>query len=108
MTYVVQSGPALLAGSRVTPTGAPGKVVLVASQAGDATWNAAPDVVQAFTVTAAGMYVFFGSVNAGGASRVGDIAAALGTAPTTIKKHLTHVFDKVGVDTRTQLIARIA
>jgi DNA-binding CsgD family transcriptional regulator len=37
-----------------------------------------------------------------------DIAAVLGTAPATIKKHLTHIFDKVGVDTRTQLIARIA
>lgn len=37
-----------------------------------------------------------------------DIASTLGTSPATIKKHLTHVFDKVGVDTRTQLIARIA
>jgi DNA-binding CsgD family transcriptional regulator len=37
-----------------------------------------------------------------------DIAANLGTSPATIKKHLTHIFDKVGVDTRTQLIARIA
>ena len=37
-----------------------------------------------------------------------DIALTLGTSPTTIKKHLTHIFDKVGVDTRTQLIARIA
>ena len=37
-----------------------------------------------------------------------DIATTLGTAPATIKKHLTHVFDKVGVDTRTQLVARIA
>jgi len=37
-----------------------------------------------------------------------DIAATLGTSPTTIKKHLTHIFDKVGVDNRTQLIARIA
>lgn len=37
-----------------------------------------------------------------------DIASTLGTSPTTIKKHLTHIFDKVGVDTRTQLIARIA
>jgi len=37
-----------------------------------------------------------------------DIAATLGTSPTTVKKHLTHIFDKVGVDTRTQLIARIA
>lgn len=37
-----------------------------------------------------------------------DIATTLGTSPATIKKHLTHIFDKVGVDTRTQLIARIA
>jgi len=37
-----------------------------------------------------------------------DIATTLGTSPTTIKKHLTHVFDKVGVDTRTQLVSRIA
>ena len=37
-----------------------------------------------------------------------DIGTMLGVAPATIKKHLTHVFDKVGVDTRTQLVARIA
>ena len=37
-----------------------------------------------------------------------DIAGTLGTSPATIKKHLTHVFDKVGVDTRTQLVSRIA
>jgi DNA-binding CsgD family transcriptional regulator len=37
-----------------------------------------------------------------------DIAATLGATPATVKKHLTHVFDKVGVDTRTQLVARLA
>jgi DNA-binding CsgD family transcriptional regulator len=37
-----------------------------------------------------------------------DIATTLGTSAATVKKHLTHIFDKVGVDTRTQLIARIA
>lgn len=37
-----------------------------------------------------------------------DIAVTLGTSPTTIKKHMTHIFDKVGVDNRTQLISRIA
>jgi DNA-binding CsgD family transcriptional regulator len=37
-----------------------------------------------------------------------DIAGTLGTTPATVKKHLTHVFDKVGVDTRTQLVSRIA
>jgi DNA-binding CsgD family transcriptional regulator len=37
-----------------------------------------------------------------------DIANTLGTSPTTIKKHLTHVFEKVGVKSRTQLVSRIA
>lgn len=37
-----------------------------------------------------------------------DIAGTLQTAPATIKKHLTRVFDKVGVDSRTQLVARLA
>jgi DNA-binding CsgD family transcriptional regulator len=37
-----------------------------------------------------------------------DIATTLGATPATVKKHLTHVFDKVGVDTRTQLVARLA
>ena len=37
-----------------------------------------------------------------------DIAAALGIAPTTTKRHLTRIFDKIGVDSRTQLIARLA
>jgi DNA-binding CsgD family transcriptional regulator len=37
-----------------------------------------------------------------------DIASTLGATPATIKKHLTHIFDKVGVDTRTQLVSRLA
>lgn len=37
-----------------------------------------------------------------------DIAHTLETAPATVKKHLTRVFDKVGVDSRTQLVARLA
>ena len=37
-----------------------------------------------------------------------DIAQTLGASPATIKKHLTHIFDKVGVDTRTQLVSRMA
>ena len=37
-----------------------------------------------------------------------DIAVTLGTVPTTSKKHITHIFDKGGVDNRTQLIARFA
>jgi DNA-binding NarL/FixJ family response regulator len=37
-----------------------------------------------------------------------DIALALGIAPTTAKKHLSSIFTKVGVDSRAQLISRLA
>ena len=37
-----------------------------------------------------------------------DVAHALGIAATTTKKHLTRIFDKIGVDTRAQLISRLA
>jgi DNA-binding CsgD family transcriptional regulator len=36
------------------------------------------------------------------------IAVALGIAATTTKRHLTHIFDKIGVDSRTQLVSRLA
>ncbi len=37
-----------------------------------------------------------------------DIAATLRATPVTIKKHLTHVFDKVGVDTGPSSWLRLA
>jgi len=37
-----------------------------------------------------------------------DIARTLGMAPATVKKHLSRTFDKVGVDSRAQLIGRLA
>jgi NarL family two-component system response regulator YdfI len=37
-----------------------------------------------------------------------DIASTLGISPATAKKHLTSIFNKVGVDTRSQLISRLA
>lgn len=79
VTYVVQAGPATLAGNVLTLNGSAGRVVIVASQSGDAVWNAAPEVSVSFVVTAAGMNVYFGSVTTpgGSASKVGDIAAAL-------------------------------
>jgi hypothetical protein len=52
VSFTVLSGPAQLQGNLVTLTGENGIVKLVASQAGDAIYAAAPDVVQAFTVTA--------------------------------------------------------
>lgn len=36
------------------------------------------------------------------------IACRLGIAPTTAKRHLTRIFDKIGVDSRTQLLSRLA
>lgn len=40
--------------------------------------------------------------------RNADIAATLGITAATTKKHLTRIFDKVGIDSRSQLIARLA
>ena len=40
--------------------------------------------------------------------RNAEIAGALGIAPATTKKHLTRIFDKVGVHTRSQLQTRLA
>jgi DNA-binding CsgD family transcriptional regulator len=36
------------------------------------------------------------------------IASTLGIAETTTKRHLTRIFDKIGVDSRTQLVSRLA
>jgi DNA-binding CsgD family transcriptional regulator len=36
------------------------------------------------------------------------IAAALGITPATTKKHLSKIFDKVGVDSRAQLVSKLA
>ncbi|HEY2433431.1 MAG TPA: helix-turn-helix transcriptional regulator [Vicinamibacterales bacterium] len=36
------------------------------------------------------------------------IALTLGIAPATTKRHLTRIFDKIGVDSRTQLVSRLA
>jgi DNA-binding NarL/FixJ family response regulator len=37
-----------------------------------------------------------------------DIATTLGITPATTKKHLSKIFDKVGVDSRSQLASRLA
>ncbi len=52
VTIAVQSGPATISGNTVTLTGA-GKVVLAATQAGNANYSAAPPVTQSFVVSAA-------------------------------------------------------
>lgn len=40
--------------------------------------------------------------------RNSDIAASLGIAPATTKKHLSSIFDKVGVSSRSQLASKLA
>jgi DNA-binding CsgD family transcriptional regulator len=40
--------------------------------------------------------------------RNADIASTLGISQATTKKHLTRIFDKVGIDSRSQLISRLA
>ena len=57
-TFSVVSGPATVSGSTLTLTGA-GDVVVRASQAGDGTFNAAPDLVHSFTVFKAGQGIDF-------------------------------------------------
>lgn len=37
-----------------------------------------------------------------------EIASTLGIAAATTKRHLTRIFDKIGVDSRTRLISRLA
>lgn len=51
VTFKVKSGPATVSGGTITLTGTPGTVVVTASQAGNATYAAAPDVDASFTVS---------------------------------------------------------
>ena len=37
-----------------------------------------------------------------------EIALALGIAPTTTKRHMTRIFQKIGVDSRIRLVSRLA
>jgi hypothetical protein len=50
-TFVVTSGPATISGTLVTLTGAPGTVVITASQIGNLTYAAATPVPQSFVVS---------------------------------------------------------
>ncbi|MDB6124717.1 MAG: hypothetical protein JWQ71_3710 [Pedosphaera sp.] len=58
VTFIIFSGPATISGNNVTITGA-GTVVVRASQAGNANYNAAPNVDQSFTVAKANQAITF-------------------------------------------------
>ncbi len=61
VSFAVAGGPAEIAGTILTFTGA-GTVSVVASQAGDANWNAAPSVTNTFNVGKASASVTLGSL----------------------------------------------
>ena len=83
VAFTVLSGPALLAGSTVTLSGAVGTVSVQASQPGNSLYNAAPSVTVTFKVLSAATQIYFGTVSGGvnaGASREGLRAEATGQA----------------------------
>ena len=97
VNFTIISGPALLSGENVTPTGIAGTVVVRASQPGNAVYNAAPDVTVTFGVTSAKTNVFFGTVTSSGSTaKSGDIAAVL--PPNSNRGSLLVVAPSVGVN----------
>ncbi len=98
VAFAVLSGPAMLNGDTVTLTGTAGRVVVRASQPGNAIYDAAPEVSVSFNITAATLNVFFGAVSSGGSTaKSGDIAAAL--PPNSNRGSLLVVAPGVGVNT---------
>lgn len=75
VSFQIMSGPATISGNTVTLTGQAGTVTIRASQAGNASWNAATPVDRSFTVTQSG----------GGGSV--DISLSMTTNPTTVNAY---------------------
>ena len=97
VSFTIVNGPALLAGAKVDLTGVAGNVQIRASQAGNAIYNAAPDVTVSFTVTAATTNVYFGTVTTvGSTTKAGDIAASM--PPNSNRGSLLVVAPSVGVN----------
>jgi hypothetical protein len=97
VSFTIVNGPALIAGSKVDLTGVAGTVQIRASQAGNAIYNAAPEVTRSFTVTAATTNVYFGTVTtAGSTTKAGDVAASM--PPNSNRGSLLVVAPSVGVN----------
>jgi len=78
VTFTVVSGPALLAGNVVDLTGAIGTVLIRASQAGNATYAAAPNGEVSFVVTAGATQAIFSKVeSASSKTSEADLAVVL-------------------------------
>ncbi len=63
VTYTLASGPATLSGNVLTLRGAPGTVMIRATQAGNDSYNAATEVVRSFAVIGVGQQVFLGTMS---------------------------------------------
>jgi hypothetical protein len=78
VTFTLVSGPGLLAGNVVDLTGATGTIKLRASQAGNATYAAAPEVEVTFAVTAGQTNVVFSqALGSGGSVPVAELGLVL-------------------------------
>jgi hypothetical protein len=89
VTFAVTSGPGVLIGSSVHVT-AIGTVTVTASQAGDANWNAAPDVAQTFSVLEGHAEIIVDGLTDGVVTKVYD-GTAKGLDVTTDPAGLTVV-----------------
>ena len=81
VSYTVASGPATVAGNSLTITGA-GSVAIVASQAGNGTFNAAPNVTN--TITVATKTLTVSGVMGNGKTYDGTTAATLNLGSATL------------------------
>ncbi|MDB6109675.1 MAG: hypothetical protein JWR69_1425, partial [Pedosphaera sp.] len=79
VNFSVFSGPATISGTTVTITGA-GTVVVRASQAGSANYNAAPNVDQSFAVTKANQTITFAAL---GNKNYGDAPFSVGATASS-------------------------
>jgi hypothetical protein len=80
VTFTIVSGPALLSGNLLDLTGAIGTVKIRASQAGNATYEAAPTVEVSLTATASSAaIIFIKAIDQTSSSSVADIAVILPT-----------------------------
>ena len=62
VSFSIESGPASISGNTITLDGIGGTVVVHADQAGNATYAAAPTIVQSFEVNQAGQTITFPSI----------------------------------------------
>ncbi|AAR34084.1 fibronectin type III domain-containing protein [Geobacter sulfurreducens] len=104
VTFTVASGPGSLAGTTLTITGT-GSIVVTASQAGNANYNAAPDVQRTITVGQAGQTVAFGAAPTVVVNGSGTVSASATSGLTVAFSSTTPAVCSVSGTTVTGLTA---